>query len=113
MKQVTRYKCDFCSKIMATKKGIERHEKHCLNNPNGFNCYMCEHAYIGTAYRDSPYTGMENAFEDQPICSYYEDEITENFAEKCTEYKRSHNTYHYRILAKDGNVQLKTPFDDF
>lgn len=35
MKQVVRYKCDFCQKLAVRPETIERHEKVCLKNPDG------------------------------------------------------------------------------
>lgn len=111
MKQVIRYKCDFCNKVMATSKGMERHEKQCFKNPNGFNCYMCEHAYLGIAYCDNPYTGGQNEYPDKPICSINEDWIIENFALKCSYYKRAESMYYDREIAEDGTVKRRNHFD--
>lgn len=34
MKEVTRYKCDFCRKLAARPETIKRHESVCLKNPS-------------------------------------------------------------------------------
>ena len=98
---------------MATSRGMERHERQCLKNPEGFNCYICEHAYLGTAYCDNPYTGGENEYPDKPICSINEDWIRENQASCCENYKPSRCLYFDREAAEDGAVKYCTPFDDF
>ena len=43
MKQVIRYKCDYCPQIYAKPETIERHEKECVHNPEGINCFLCVH----------------------------------------------------------------------
>ncbi len=112
MKQVIRYKCAYCKKEMATVKGMERHEKHCIRNPNGFNCYMCKHAYLGTAYVDNPYTGGQSEVADKPICSLTEDWIRENVADRCTDYERSDFCFNTRRFC-DEEVVPYNPFELF
>lgn len=43
-KQITVYECEYCG---VWKKGLmiaERHERACLDNPNGKNCTICKHS---------------------------------------------------------------------
>ena len=91
MKEVKRYKCDFCKTERATIKGIEKHEKHCVHNPKGFNCFNCELAIEDDIEGDYGYM-----VTNVPVCTYYEERITENIAEKCSEYKRTGKMYHTR-----------------
>lgn len=42
MREVVRYKCDYCDKLAAKPETILRHEAVCIKNPEGKNCYMCE-----------------------------------------------------------------------
>lgn len=44
-KRVLRYYCDFCRKSGCRKDCIEKHEAHCIRNPNR-KCGMCELAGI-------------------------------------------------------------------
>jgi hypothetical protein len=105
-KQKTVYQCDFCKKVKAKLETIKKHENICLNNPNGFNCYMCEHAYLGTAYVDDCYGGTHE-YKDKPICNEQEDFINNNIAETCERYKRSEYIYHARELKNGEIVPIK------
>lgn len=57
MKEVVRYKCDYCDKLAAKPETILRHEAVCIKNPEGKNCYMCEMAYMGDYEYDDGYRG--------------------------------------------------------
>lgn len=41
MKQVIRYKCDFCNYTKATKKTVLKHEIICFKNPASKSCITC------------------------------------------------------------------------
>ena len=86
MKEVTRFKCDYCNRLTAKQQTMEKHEKACKHNPNCFNCYMCKKAHA------------ESDDDDRSIayCDYYEDEILENISEKCQKYDRDVNRYDER-----------------
>jgi hypothetical protein len=43
MKEITAQKCDFCGRIMETKKGMQVHEKRCYKNPASKSCITCAH----------------------------------------------------------------------
>lgn len=47
MKKVTRWQCGFCQKTTAKPETMAAHEKECIKNPEGRNCYMCERAVLG------------------------------------------------------------------
>ena len=97
----TMYKCDHCRKVMTTVGGITRHEKHCLKNPNGYNCYNCAKAYVGYWEHD------EYHHEDfAAICAYREDVLRENDAETCSGYQRVDALYSERT-AKDAELALE------
>lgn len=46
MKQVTRYKCDYCEKIYASKYRTRDHEKICFFNPASKSCVTCKNKNI-------------------------------------------------------------------
>jgi hypothetical protein len=98
MKQVVRFKCDFCRKVACRPETIKKHEKVCLKNPNGKNCYMCENAYLGDTDIDTGF-GMK-AVHSVPICGMDEDMLQENRAPKCPYFKRTSEMYCYR----DGQI---------
>lgn len=91
MREVKRFKCDYCNRVTAKEETIKRHETQCIHNPNSVNCFRCEFAYEGDYHMDE-YRTMDNA----PICAYTEEFITENFALKCDTYKRSGEMYYQR-----------------
>ena len=43
MKQVKRWKCDFCKKTYCNKGGCKRHEEICYYNPANRACITCGH----------------------------------------------------------------------
>jgi|WetSurMetagenome_2_1015567.scaffolds.fasta_scaffold459810_2 hypothetical protein len=91
MRQVTRYKCDFCKKLAAKPETIERHELVCVNNPNGKNCYMCEYAYMDDYEPDDPYS--TSIIKNAAMCGIYEDILRENQAPNCHDYKHLADMY--------------------
>lgn len=74
MREVVRYKCDYCDKLAAKPETILRHEAVCIKNPEGKNCYMCEMAYMGDYEYDDGYRG--GTVKDQCMCAYYEDVVS-------------------------------------
>ena len=70
MKEVVRYKCEYCDKLAAKPETILKHEAVCIKNPEGKNCYMCEMAYMGDYEYDDGYRG--GTVKDQCMCAYYE-----------------------------------------
>lgn len=101
MKEVIRFKCDFCQKLAARSETIEKHETVCLKNPNGKNCYMCEMAYQDD-YEN--YNGYHTTVvKDQCMCIYTEEVISAvlggadgNLALKCDMFHRAEDGYWYR-----------------
>lgn len=91
MKQVQRYKCDYCRKTTVKQKTMEKHEKICIHNPNSLNCYMCANAYEGDYDKDE-YSTIRSA----PICSYEEEIIQTNDAPVCSKFVRSNEIYWMR-----------------
>lgn len=105
MKQVVRYKCDYCQKTAARPETILRHEEVCLHNPNGKNCYMCEMAYLDDYEADNGY--HVQVVKDQCMCAYTDDVVSAllgsgdgNYAPKCNMYHRSEDGYWYRDREK-------------
>lgn len=103
MKQVVRYKCDFCQKMAVRPETIERHEKVCLKNPDGKNCYMCEMAYLGDYEIYNDYNGTYSTAKDQCMCAYTDDIVSSfiggadgNMAPKCEYFHRDKDGYWYR-----------------
>lgn len=103
MKQVIRYKCDFCQKLAAHPKTIERHEKVCLKNPDGKNCYMCEMAYLDDYENYHDYSDTYSTVKDQCMCAYTDDVVSStigsadgNMAPKCEYFHRDKDGYWYR-----------------
>ncbi len=110
MKEVTRYKCDFCRKLAARPETIKRHESVCLKNPEGKNCYMCEMAYLGEYIPSDDYVKV---IKDQCMCAYTEDAVSTllgsgdgNYAPKCSMYHRAGDSYWNRDLeAAEKNLE--------
>jgi len=87
MKEVTRYKCDFCIKVFAMPETVERHEKECLKNPDGVNCFLCEQCNYGAGL----------ATYEEITCDWHEEPLYilklqapchKSFAPICSEFKR-------------------------
>lgn len=111
MKEVVRYKCDYCDKLAAKPETILRHEAVCIKNPEGKNCYMCEMAYMGDYEYDDGYRG--GTVKDQCMCAYYEDVVSAvlgggegNYAPKCCMLHRAEDGYWYRHY-EDAEKNLK------
>lgn len=51
-KEVVLQQCDYCRKTAKRVSTIEHHEKICINNPNGINCFLCVHQEYGIFYID-------------------------------------------------------------
>lgn len=93
MERVSRYKCDFCQKMAVKQETIERHEKVCVHNPEGKNCYMCECSYLADYEEDDYHT-----LKDQCLCAYNDDVISAthrkgNMAPECCMFHRSDTIY--------------------
>lgn len=43
MKEVKRYQCDHCNKVLAKKSAMVKHETICFFNPESRSCVTCEH----------------------------------------------------------------------
>ena len=87
MKQVQRFKCDFCNRITARADTMERHEIECVHNPNTVNCFMCEFSCIDDYEIDEPW-GATTA-HDVPQCIYTEDMLHRGDALECEKFVRS------------------------
>lgn len=68
MKQVIRYKCEFCSRLAARPETIFRHEAECLHNPDGRNCYQCVYSIQG-GWIDTPWGEIHD--EKAPYCNLH------------------------------------------
>lgn len=103
MKKVVRYKCDYCRRIAAKPETIEHHEKECIHNPNGKNCYVCKHSVQG-GWLDLPYGG--SSFEtDVPYCSYHEEPLSAlrqsgYTALNCEDFARDDKMYWHKQAEK-------------
>lgn len=64
MKQVVRYQCGFCKKLAVRPETILKHEKECIHNPDGRNCFLCKFSVQG-GYVDTPF-GEQHT--DAPYC---------------------------------------------
>ncbi|MDR1703477.1 MAG: hypothetical protein LBS19_02160 [Clostridiales bacterium] len=110
MKQVTRYRCDFCGRTYAKAATVERHEKECCQNPDGVNCFLCVHSYIGDWSDDD-----NRAYKDEPICRENELRLREvkrelpgreghkSYAPLCEDFKRRPPGKYIGYLWEDGN----------
>ncbi|HBS60906.1 MAG TPA: hypothetical protein DEA44_16790 [Firmicutes bacterium] len=96
MKQVTRYKCEYCRTFRATILGIEKHEKECVHNPDSVNCYRCAYAYEGETWDD-----YGHRHDNVPMCAYTEDILRENGASECGRYTRTDKMYYQRRECPD------------
>jgi hypothetical protein len=90
---------DNCRKIEKTLKGIEKHEKHCIHNPNGKHCYMCKHCYEGE-YRDV-YGYLRVV---QMCCS---ETVLGRMKEDCPRFERDTKPYHHKIMNDNDEIVLK------
>jgi hypothetical protein len=77
---------------------MEKHEKQCIKNPKGFNCYMCQHAYAGDYdehSNDLEGNDLITPRENVPHCVDYEEPLQlcygglGNISETCKKYRRS------------------------
>jgi len=98
MEEVRRYKCNFCQKLAVKKETIERHEKICIHNPEGKNCYMCECSYLDDYDDGNDYSRV---IKDQCMCAFNEDVVSAifrdgNIASNCPMFHRSDRSYWYR-----------------
>lgn len=46
MKQITKYKCDFCKRSYVSKYKAKEHENKCFFNPDVKSCVTCKHKDI-------------------------------------------------------------------
>lgn len=50
MKQITKYKCDFCKRSYINKYKAREHEKRCFFNPAVKSCVTCKHKDIKSTF---------------------------------------------------------------
>jgi hypothetical protein len=97
-KQVIRFKCDFCQRVYAKIGTAEMHERECCKNPNGVNCFICEHADMDGDYRS------EFSKVSEPYCTLHEEFLRDikvnafgtykSYAPMCSDFKRVKNDKH-------------------
>lgn len=83
MKEVKRFKCDYCSKTTARESTMRRREHECVHNPNAVNCFCCEYACVDE---------LEDEWstrKDVPQCAYNQEELIRGWADCCSFYKHS------------------------
>jgi len=85
-KQVVLQQCDFCRKTAKRVETIEKHEKHCVSNPDGRNCFLCKHQEYGPWDYDRWDGGYD--VKDAHFCTYHEVLCDKNMALKCAEFER-------------------------
>lgn len=98
MKKVVRWQCSFCQKTAAKPETMAAHERECIRNPEGRNCYMCERAVLG-GYRQG--YGGEYWDESMAFCSYHLEPLDllraqGQKATDCEDFVRSNELYKYR-----------------
>lgn len=98
MKKVTRWQCSFCQKTTAKPETMAAHERECIKNPEGRNCYMCERAVLG-GYRQG--YGGEYWDESMAFCSYHLEPLDLLRAQgykaiDCEDFVHSKELYKYR-----------------
>ena len=94
MREVKRYKCDFCRKLLVDYNRMELHEKTCIHNPESINCYRCTHAYIGDIVEDN---GLySQTYKDMAICDITEEMLAKNEAIDCEQFQRAEDMYFNR-----------------
>lgn len=98
MKQVQRYKCDYCNRVTAKAETMERHEIECLHNPNTINCFMCEFACIDY-YEEYTSWGGDRTVKDAPQCAYTNEILQRGDALTCEKFRRSKENNCYRTFA--------------
>lgn len=118
MKKVIRYKCDFCQKLAAKPETIERHEKVCIKNPKGMNCYMCEMAYMDDYEVYHGYNDTYSTVKDQCMCAYTDEVVSAtvgpadgNEAPTCEYFHRAEDGYWYRGR-EEAEKNLKKYIED-
>lgn len=112
MKEVKRFRCDYCGKLMAKKDRMGSHEKECVHNAESVNCYRCECACITDwDYYNGSY---ESTRKNAPVCAYEEDIILENKAPICKMFRRSDKTNYERTYdeANDNTERIYTERDN-
>lgn len=86
-KQITLQQCDYCSKTAKKAETIERHEKVCVSNPEGRNCFLCKHQEYGPWYYDR-WDGGQDA-KDAHFCTVNEELCNRNMALSCPDFERT------------------------
>lgn len=113
MKQVVRYQCGFCKKLAVRPETILKHEKECIHNPDGRNCFLCKFSVQG-GYVDTPFgeqwqdTIPYCQLEGLPLMAMRE---TGHTALNCAYFARDDKMYHER---NEEDVQREIDqFDPF
>ena len=57
MREIKVYRCDYCTKMLMTRRGMKNHENRCHNNPKNNHCANCINSII-----KQDETGCENPY---------------------------------------------------
>lgn len=85
-KEVVLQQCDYCRKTAKRVSTIEHHEKICINNPNGINCFLCVHQEYGIFYIDRWDGGQDE--KELYFCTEYEVPCNRDMALECDRFER-------------------------
>lgn len=55
MIEVKLYKCAYCTKLLKTRTGMEKHEHECRHNPESQSCFTCERFVKKAGVDDEPH----------------------------------------------------------
>lgn len=91
MKQVQRFKCDYCNKTTAREETMKRHEAECIHNPNSRNCFMCEFSCVDDYEDYEPWWGNYTV-KDVAQCVYTDERLHRGDALKCEHFIRSNKS---------------------
>lgn len=108
MKQVVRYKCDFCDKIAVKPETIQRHERECIHNPDCVNCFVCKFSTEG-GYTDTVVGSqwVDNA----PYCQLHSETLQNlrhqgHTALNCADFVKDEKMYYERSdVDADENIE--------
>ena len=89
MREVKRWHCGYCTKVLSKKTDMERHEKFCPRNPESKSCGTCEHLKRAAV----PSKEIPGAVREIPMCEL-EQFSTDNRTERNPYGMRSNCPFH-------------------
>ena len=76
-KQITAFKCDWCSRCFGRLCDVNRHEPACKNNPARRHCKTCVHGVLAIIGWRPDFDGNPVIEEIGPYCDHHDKPIHE------------------------------------